>query len=108
MNINYKFRTYTEEDVKNLVDFAEEIYSALYTLDGMKLNCGYSKYVDLFDQRMKEIPAFKELVCAMAYTRQDIYMSDRECAAACLAIIHYPQEFEHRYNPVTVTEGRLF
>ena len=105
-SLYYDGREYTEEDVKSLVDQATEIYEALYTLDAWDV-CNYSKYVDLFDRRMKESPEFKQLVCAMAYIRQDIYMSDRECASACLAIIHY-RPTAKTYNRETVTEGRLF
>lgn len=88
MTINYNGKEYNDTDVKRLVKCADGIYEAFYMLEGFDV-INYRKYVDLFDKRMKEIPAFKELVCAMAYVRQDIYSSDRECAAACLAIIQY-------------------
>lgn len=99
MSIMYDNREYTEGDVKELVHCAEKIYAAFYMLEGFDV-ISYSEYVDLFDRRMKESPDFKRLVCAMAYIRQDIYASDRECASACLAIIQYPEISErlHVYN----------
>ena len=72
-------------DIKELLKVYSDTYGFLYenTAEGFQII--EADYAGLFDDAMKNDPDFKKTIQEAAAYRQDIFSSDRECAAIVLA-----------------------
>lgn len=64
---------------KQIIQRFNEIYETLYNSDTVPAN--YNLMIDMFDHMMEFNNQFKSAMIEVEKERQDVFMSDRECAA---------------------------
>ena len=79
----------TKETVKQLNDIYSDTYNQLYESDSPATEIIIDYFAMYHDNDMKKDPEYKKAVCELANYRQDLFSSDRECAAVYIAISAY-------------------